>query len=773
MVIKKINLLLIFFLVIFFSILFLNFKTCNFNRFISSSINFGFIYSTRHCINTSVSDLKKILKNLIVGSPAEIYARSVIDSGNYEKINYERFNKLRDYKRINYVAKPKKGDFNFLSNRIIKKNNFNLPNKEVKNWIRSHGGNNNLKFSDYSEINENNIDQIKLSWKFKENKGQFSGVQNNPVFFEDSLFFTTGNGKVISLNAITGEKNWSIQSIKNIATRGITLDITENERNFLFVPIGKKVFKISTTDGKMVKEFGEKGSIKVFTKSAPIINKNNLCIAQLVPAKIKCFNKNDGKFEFEVNIHPDKKDFKLGGTIWGGVAFDENNEIVYSVTGNPRPALIGISRPGKNKNSNSIVAVDLKKRKILWSHQDIIHDLWDYDISAPPVLVDIPFEDKIYKAVVVVSKIGNIYIFDRLSGNSYFDINLKKTKSSKIIGENNSIKQFKVSNPKPLQKLNLTINDFRDKTIFENKNKIEIGHFSIGEFEPPKLGGEVIINSLHGGVTWPGISINPYTLDMFVPINNLPYRLKLEMKTYSTLIEKNKDYKFYSENCAACHGKHRNGDFEYKVSFFNEFEKDPLSKYIPSLVGHSLFNPDFNTLFSSTYLNKIHDKEIVDDLKSNKIKNLFKIWDKKILDNNGEFFYKYNWSQFINSDFLPAIEPPWGEVAAINIVSGEEKWRAKVGNLNNELLGTAIYGGLSSNAGNILVVTGTDDNLIYFINQKNGQILKTFQMDAGGSAPPIIYKTTEGEQISIVSGSMGYIGFKKNHPTTIYTFKLN
>ena len=49
----------------------------------------------------------------------------------------------------------------------------------------------------------------------------------------------TGNGKVISLNAITGEKNWSIQSIKNIATRGITLDINENERNFLFVPIGK------------------------------------------------------------------------------------------------------------------------------------------------------------------------------------------------------------------------------------------------------------------------------------------------------------------------------------------------------------------------------------------------------------------------------------------------------------------------------------------------------------------------------------------------------
>ena len=126
-----------------------------------------------HCGKKTSSFIKNIFKNLIVGSPIEIYARSVIDSGNYEKINYERFNKLRDYKRINYSAKPKKGDFNFLSNKILKKNNFNLPNKEVKNWIRSHGGNNNLKFSDYSEINENNIDQIKLSWKFKESKGQF------------------------------------------------------------------------------------------------------------------------------------------------------------------------------------------------------------------------------------------------------------------------------------------------------------------------------------------------------------------------------------------------------------------------------------------------------------------------------------------------------------------------------------------------------------------------------------------------------------------------
>ncbi len=163
---------------------------------------------------------------------------------------------------------------------------------------------------------------------------------------------------------------------------------------------------------------------------------------------------------------------------------------------------------------------------------------------------------------------------------------------------------------------------------------------------------------------------------------------------------------------------------------------------------------------------------IINKENSVKIKNLFKLWDQKIL-NNSEFFYKYNWSQFVDSKNLPATNPPWGEVVAIDILTGETLWISKVGNLNNKIVGTPIYGGLASNSGNILVVTGTNDNLIYFLNQKDGKILKTFQMEAGGSAPPIIYKTSSGEQISVISGSMSYQGYQQNQPTKIYTFKLN
>ena len=93
--------------------------------------------------------------------------------------------------------------------------------------------------------------------------------------------------------------------------------------------------------------------------------------------------------------------------------------------------------------------------------------------------------------------------------------------------------------------------------------------------------------------------------------------------------------------------------------------------------------------------------------------------------------------------------------------------------LNGKMIGTPIYGGLASNSGEILVATGTYDNMIYFINQNNGEILKTFKMEAAGSSPPIIYKDEDDEKITVVTGTMNYSGFDGNSPTQIYTFSIN
>ena len=766
---------IIFILFIFSSIaLYYNSNICELKRLFNSSKNFGIIYSISHCNNSLISSVKKNIKNILINTPFEISARSFLRSGNYDYINEKILNKIKENEKEIYF-RPKKinGDYNNMDKLYYKKYELlNYNSNEYKNWVRSHGGNNNLKFADYSQINLKNINNLKLKWVYEEKGKKFAGVQLNPIYKNNVLYFVSGNGKIIAINTINGKKIWSIQSIKNIYTRGIILDENENTQSSLYVPIEEKIYKIDSNFGVIDKQFGEKGFINLKTRSAPIINKNTICAAQIYPASIKCYDKNKGEFLYEINVHPKNKNFKDGGTIWGGIAFDEKEEIIYAVTGNPRPALVGISRPGPNQNTNSLVAIDLKKKKILWSHQDVIHDLWDYDISAPPVIIDLKFDNYIYPAVVAISKIGNVYIFNRENGNSYFDIDYKKTIKSKIQGEYNSPYQIKIDQPKPLEILKIDLDNFSKKTIIDYKEKFDLNHFSFGEFHPPKLGGEVVMNGLHGGVSWPGFSINPNKKIIFVPVNHIPYKLKLELKTYSKITLDDSSHNLYLEKCSSCHGKYRNGNFEYKSTFFNEQEMDPYDQYVPSLVGHSIFNENFNELFDINYINKLHKKKIINKKQGKDIKLLFERWDKKIFKDS-EFFYKYNWSQFINSENLPATKPPWGEIAALDIMDGKMLWKKPIGKLENTIVGTPIYGGLATNSGDILIATGTDDNLVYFINQNNGEILKVFEMESGGSAPPIIYKDNSGEKISIISGSMDYRGYNLNSPTKIYTFGLN
>lgn len=771
---KKITIFLLF---IFFFIFFYHVKICNLKRFTKSSINFGFFYSLSHCNNEAKILTKSVVKNFLVETPFEIYFRKMLNSGTYQVINKDNLKNIiaQNLNKDDLKALRPKNQEGLIKN--IKKNlYFESDNSELSTWERSHGGYKNLKFSNSNSINSNNVKKIKLKWVYETKQdGKFSSIQANPVFVENKIFFTSSNGKVISLNATTGKKIWELQTVKSIRSRGLLLDTDRRiNKTFLFVPIDEKIFKVDIENGEILRDFGNNGSINIKTLAAPIIYKGNLCAARVFPASIECFNKNNGKFKFKIKVHNNKK-FKSGGTVWGGIALDKKSGLVYVVTGNPRPALIGIDRPGDNKNTNSVVAISLKEKKIIWSVQDVIHDLWDYDISAPPIITNIKFDDNSYfKAVLIISKIGNFYILDRESGLNLFDIDYKKVKYSKIIGELNSRYQVKLKTPEPLIDMNISKKDFTKKTKKDFSTKIDLDYYSLGEFSPPKLGGSVIAYGIHGGVSWPGFSVNPNRNIAFIPVNSLPYEMKLELKTYSTIKTQKDGHLIYKNKCSACHGKYRNGDFEYNFSHYNRFGKgmDLAEKYTPSLVGHSIFNDKFDKMFNHNFINKLHGKELINKNEEYLIKNFFKEWDSKILDKS-EMYYKYDWQTFVNSDLEPATKPPWGKIVAINLINGQKLWETPVGMKNQKLIGTPIYGGVASNSGDILVATGTSDNMVYFIDQTNGKILKTYEMKSGGSAPPIIYQNKENEQITIISGGMGYSNFNKNMSTSIYTFSLN
>ena len=83
-------------------------------------------------------------------------------------------------------------------------------------------------------------------------------------------------------------------------------------------------------------------------RAAPVIWKNYVIVATVDSQKIKYFELNSGKKAFELNIHPDGRQFK-GGSPWGGISIDIKNNLLFLTTGNPRPALLGSSRKALTK----------------------------------------------------------------------------------------------------------------------------------------------------------------------------------------------------------------------------------------------------------------------------------------------------------------------------------------------------------------------------------------------------------------------------------------
>ena len=105
-----------------------------------------------------------------------------------------------------------------------------------------------------------------------------------------------------------------------------------------------------------------------------------------------------------------------GGSPWAGITLDDKRGILFITTGNPKPPLYGGERLASSKESNSLIAINTFNGSVIWSFQDVIHDLWDFDIASPPALASTKFNGELLDIVIAPSKRGNFIVADRETG---------------------------------------------------------------------------------------------------------------------------------------------------------------------------------------------------------------------------------------------------------------------------------------------------------------------------------------------------------------------
>lgn len=77
-----------------------------------------------------------------------------------------------------------------------------------------------------------------------------------------------------------------------------------------------------------------------------------------------------------------------GGSAWTTPAYDPALGMLYVGVGNPSPQFADETRPGDNRWTGALVALDARTGAFRWGFQEIPHDVWGDDVASPPTLID-------------------------------------------------------------------------------------------------------------------------------------------------------------------------------------------------------------------------------------------------------------------------------------------------------------------------------------------------------------------------------------------------
>ncbi|MDZ4053561.1 MAG: pyrroloquinoline quinone-dependent dehydrogenase [Phenylobacterium sp.] len=103
--------------------------------------------------------------------------------------------------------------------------------------------------------------------------------------------------------------------------------------------------------------------------------------------------------------------------VWNIISADESLGLAFLATGNAAADQWGGNRtPEEDRFTDAVVAVDLATGATRWVYTTVTHDLWDYDLGAQPMLVDVTIDGAPRQAIMQASKTGNLFLLDAASG---------------------------------------------------------------------------------------------------------------------------------------------------------------------------------------------------------------------------------------------------------------------------------------------------------------------------------------------------------------------
>jgi quinoprotein glucose dehydrogenase len=161
------------------------------------------------------------------------------------------------------------------------------------------------------------------------------------------------------------------------------------------------------------------------------------------------------------------------------------------------------------------VALELASGKVRWVFQTVHHDLWDMDVPAQPVPLELATPDGPVPALVQATKQGNIYVLDRRDGKPIIPVRENPTPGG-AIPEDFTAPTQPVSNltfmPRPLTEADMWGASPFDQLACRIKFR---SLRYVGRYTPPSLGGTIVYPGNFGVYNWGSVAVDPVRQVMF------------------------------------------------------------------------------------------------------------------------------------------------------------------------------------------------------------------------------------------------------------------